>query len=220
MLQQQEQRSDQQSGKRHDHDANPANPPPPPLPNYHFPQPPSPSHNHYNPPPPQLSTIDPKSPLANHVHLTPWPLHYRATSPPKYYGNADPRKFLMSYEATIASVGGDVATLDKSPIISLDDAAANWCSRLPPGCIHFWSQLKEKFLLYFQGFQTKHDSEEDFLSCTQREKVTLPNFYRRFLQLKAQAPRCQTMRLSPKQSKPCEPDLYTVIPSESDPRQC
>jgi hypothetical protein len=30
--------------------------------------------------------------------------------------------------------------------------------------------------------------EEDFLSCAQREKETLPNFYRRFLQLKAQAP--------------------------------
>jgi hypothetical protein len=30
--------------------------------------------------------------------------------------------------------------------------------------------------------------EEDFLSCAQREKETLPNFYWRFLQLKAQAP--------------------------------
>jgi hypothetical protein len=30
--------------------------------------------------------------------------------------------------------------------------------------------------------------EEDFLSCAQREKETLLSFYRRFLQLKAQAP--------------------------------
>jgi hypothetical protein len=30
--------------------------------------------------------------------------------------------------------------------------------------------------------------KEDFLSCAQREKETLPNFYQRFLQLKAQAP--------------------------------
>jgi hypothetical protein len=43
-------------------------------------------------------------------------------------------------------------------------------------------------LLNFQGFQVKLDSEEDFLSCTQREKETLPNFYRRFLQMKAQVP--------------------------------
>jgi hypothetical protein len=47
--------------------------------------------------------------------------------------------------------------------------------------------LKEKFLLNFQGFQVKLDLEEDFLSCIQREKETVPNFYRRFLQMKAQA---------------------------------
>jgi hypothetical protein len=48
--------------------------------------------------------------------------------------------------------------------------------------------LKEKFLVNFLGFQEELDSEEDFLSCTQREKETLPNFYWRFLQMKAQAP--------------------------------
>jgi hypothetical protein len=47
--------------------------------------------------------------------------------------------------------------------------------------------LKEKSLLNFQGFQSELDTEEDFLSCAQREKETLPNFYRRFLQAKAQA---------------------------------
>jgi hypothetical protein len=32
------------------------------------------------------------------------------------------------------------------------------------------------------------DTEEDFLSCAQQEKETLPNFYQRFIQLKAQVP--------------------------------
>jgi hypothetical protein len=58
----------------------------------------------------------------------------------------------MSYEAAITLAGGDEATLAKSLIISLEDAAANWYSRLPPGCIYSWPQLKEKFLLNFQGF--------------------------------------------------------------------
>jgi hypothetical protein len=38
-------------------------------------------------------------------------------------------------------------------------------------------------------FQAELDIEEDFLSCTEREKETLSNFYRRFLQLKDQAPK-------------------------------
>jgi hypothetical protein len=94
----------------------------------------------------------------------------------------------MSNEAAIASIGGDEATLIKSLIISLEDAAANWYSRFSLGCIYSWPQLKEKFLLNFQGFQAELDSEQDFLSCIQREKETLPNFYLRFLQMKAQAP--------------------------------
>jgi hypothetical protein len=93
----------------------------------------------------------------------------------------------MSYKAAIASVGGVEATLAKSLIISLEDAATNWYSRLWPGCIYSWPQLKEKFLLNFQGFQAEHDLEEDFLSCIQREKETLPNFCWRFLHMKAQA---------------------------------
>jgi hypothetical protein len=93
----------------------------------------------------------------------------------------------MCYEAAIASGRGDNATITKSLIITLEDVATNWYSKLPPGCIYSWQQLKEKFLLNFQGFQAELDMEEDFLSYAQREKETLPNFYRRFLQFEAQA---------------------------------
>jgi hypothetical protein len=51
--------------------------------------------------------------------------------PPKYHGNTDPRKFIRCYQTAKASVGGDEATLAKSLIISLEDVATNWYSRLP-----------------------------------------------------------------------------------------
>jgi hypothetical protein len=104
------------------------------------------------------------SPITNHHHhqITNSSNHlphlYRnlATQTPRARSpaicNSDPGKLLMCYEATIASVGGDEATLTKPLIISLEDVAANWYSRLPPGCIYFWQQLKEKFLRNFQGF--------------------------------------------------------------------
>jgi hypothetical protein len=83
----------------------------------------------------------------------------------------------MCYEATIASAGGNNATLAKSIVISLEDATANWYSRLPPKCIYSWPQLKQKFLLNFQGFQAELDTKKDFMSCAQREKEMLPIFY-------------------------------------------
>jgi hypothetical protein len=116
-------------------------PPPPPSPPHnqipHQPHQPPPLQNHLFqlPLPPQMGTIDPKSTLVEHLQLTPWPLHYRAMPPPKYHGNTNPHKFLMCYEAAIALAGGDKANLAKSLIISLEDAAANWYSRLP--CIVF-----------------------------------------------------------------------------------
>jgi hypothetical protein len=88
----------------------------------------------------------------------------------------------MCYEATITSASSDEATLTKSLIISLEGVAANWYSRLPLKCIYSCGSLN------FHGFQAELSIEEDFLSSTQHEKETLPNFYRRFLQLKAQAP--------------------------------
>jgi hypothetical protein len=134
-------------------------------------QPPPPQNHLFQPPlPPYMGIIDPKSPLAKHLHLTPWPLHYRAVPPPKYRGNTDPRKFHMCYEATIASAGGDETTLKKSLIISLEDAAANWYSRLPPHCIYSSQHLKDEILLNFQGFQVELDIEEDFISYIQKER--------------------------------------------------
>jgi hypothetical protein len=44
---------------------------------------------------------------------------------PKYYGESDPRKFLVCYEVVIALSGGDDTALTKSFIISLENVAAN-----------------------------------------------------------------------------------------------
>jgi hypothetical protein len=57
----------------------------------------------------------------------------------------------MCYKAAIASAEGNEATLTKSLIISLEDATVNWYSRLPPRSMYSWQQLKEGFLLNFQG---------------------------------------------------------------------
>jgi hypothetical protein len=122
--------------------------------------------NKARPKPPSLfGAIDNKCPLTNDLQLATLPPQYRATTPPKYYGDSDPHKFLICYEATITSSRGDEATLAKSFIISLEGTIANWYVRLQPRSIHSWHHLREKFLVYFQGV----------------EKESLPNFCRRFL---------------------------------------
>jgi hypothetical protein len=87
----------------------------------------------------------------------------------------------MSYEVAIASSGGDDTTLTKSFIISLENATTNLYARLPSRSIASWAQLKEKFMVNFQGFQVDINTEEDFFSCQQYERETLLDFFRRFV---------------------------------------
>jgi hypothetical protein len=96
--------------------------------------------------------------------------------------------YIASYYSGIVEHCSSYSNARGVTVISLEDASTNWYCRLPPCCIHSWQQLKDKILLNFQGFQAELDTKEDFLSCVQKEREPLLNFYQRFLQLKAQAP--------------------------------
>jgi hypothetical protein len=133
-------------------------------------------------------TINNRCSLANNFQLAPWPPQYIAALPLKYQGDSDSCKFLMCYETTIASSWGNSTTFAKSFIISHESAIANWYVRLQPRSITSWGQLKEKFLINFQGFQAEIRTVEDVLSYQQYKRETLSDFFRRFLHLKAQTP--------------------------------
>jgi hypothetical protein len=56
--------------------------------------------------------FDDASPLAAELHATPWPPSYKPPQLPMYDGHSDPKQFLMSYEATISSYGGNIAVIE------------------------------------------------------------------------------------------------------------
>jgi hypothetical protein len=58
--------------------------------------------------------FDDASPLAAELQATPWPPSYKPPQLPMYDGHFDPKQFLMSYEATISSYGGNTAVMAKS----------------------------------------------------------------------------------------------------------
>jgi hypothetical protein len=59
-------------------------------------------------------TFDDASPLVAELQAIPWPQSYKPPQLPMYDGHSDPRQFLMSYEATISSYGGNAAVMAKS----------------------------------------------------------------------------------------------------------
>jgi hypothetical protein len=50
--------------------------------------------------------FDDASPLSLELQATSWPPSYKPPQLPMYDGHSDPKQFLMSYEATISSYGG------------------------------------------------------------------------------------------------------------------
>jgi hypothetical protein len=72
-----------------------------------------------------------------------------------YDALSDTKQFLMSYEATISSYGGNLVVMAKSFVMAVRNVAQTWYSSLQPRTITLWQELKEMLLTSFQGFQSK-----------------------------------------------------------------
>jgi hypothetical protein len=79
--------------------------------------------------------FDDASPLAAELQATPWPPSYKPPQLPMYDGHSDPKRILMSYEATISSYGGNTAIMAKSFVMAVRSVAQTWYSSLQPGTI-------------------------------------------------------------------------------------
>jgi hypothetical protein len=97
-------------------------------------------------------TFDDASPLAAEMQAIPWPPSYKPPQLPMYDGHSDPKQFLMSYEATISSYGGNATVMAKSFVMALKNVAQTWYSSLRPGIITSWQKLKDMLVTSFQGF--------------------------------------------------------------------
>jgi hypothetical protein len=99
-----------------------------------------------------------------------------------YDGHSDPKQFLMSYEATISSYGGNAA------VMAVRNVAQTWYSSLWPRTITSWQKLKDMLVTSFQGIQTKPVTAQALFQCTQDHEEYLQAYVRWFLRLRAQAP--------------------------------
>jgi hypothetical protein len=99
--------------------------------------------------------FDDASPLSAELQATPWPPSYKPPQLPMYDRHSDPKQFLMSYEATISSYGGNTTVMAKSFVMAVKNVAQTWYSSLRPGTITSWQKLKDMLITSFQGFQTK-----------------------------------------------------------------
>jgi hypothetical protein len=105
-----------------------------------------------------------------------------------YDWHSDTKQFLMSYEATKSSYGGNAAVMAKSFVMAVQNVAQTWYSSLRPGTIMSWQKLKDMLVTSFQSFQTKPVTAQALFQCTQDHEKYIQAYVRRLLRLRAQAP--------------------------------
>jgi hypothetical protein len=76
--------------------------------------------------------------IAAELQATLWPPSYKPPHLPMYDGHSDSKQFLMSYEATISSYGGNTAVMAKSFVMVVRSVAQTWYSSLQPRTITSW----------------------------------------------------------------------------------
>jgi hypothetical protein len=105
-----------------------------------------------------------------------------------YDGHSDPKQFLMSYESTISTYGGNTAVMAKSFVVAVRSVAQTWYSSLRLGKITSWQKLKDMLVTSFHGFQTKPVTAQALFQCAQDHEEYLQAYVRRFLRIRAQVP--------------------------------
>jgi hypothetical protein len=111
--------------------------------------------------------------LAAELQATLWLSSYKPPQLPMYDGHSDPKPFLMSYEATISSYGGNTVVTAKSFVMPVRSVAKTWYSSLRSGTIMSWQKLKDMLVTSFQGFQTKSMTAQALLQCTQDQEIVI-----------------------------------------------
>ena len=94
----------------------------------------------------------------------------------------------MSFEAVVASAGGNEAVLAKSFIIAAEGDALAWYSMLKPSSVYSWEDLHDKILANFKGFTSESLTSMDLFQCKQNQGEALKHYFQKFRQMKAKAP--------------------------------
>jgi hypothetical protein len=132
--------------------------------------------------------VDSESPLSIGLQTAPWLPKFKPISLPKYNGFGNSRQFLMRYESAVNSAGGDDVALAKSFITACEGPVLNWYSLLQPHSVCSWVNLKTKYMQAFQMFHDTTAKSSDLYNCKQKDRESLRNFVRRFMQQRSQIP--------------------------------
>jgi len=83
----------------------------------------------------------------------------------------------MSFEAAMASAGGNDTVLAKSFVVAAEGNALAWYSMLKPSSVYSWEDLHDKIIANFKGFTTESLTSMDLFHCKQNHGEALKDYF-------------------------------------------
>jgi hypothetical protein len=83
----------------------------------------------------------------------------------------------MSFEAAVASTGGNETVLAKSFVIVVEGDMLAWYSMLKPSTVYSWENLHDKILANFKGFTSESLTSTDLFQCKQNQGEALRDYF-------------------------------------------
>jgi len=83
----------------------------------------------------------------------------------------------MSFEAAVASAGGNDTVLAKSFVIAAEGDALAWYSMLRPSLVYLWEDLRDKIIANFKGFTIESLTTIDLFQCKQNQGEALRDYF-------------------------------------------
>lgn len=82
--------------------------------------------------------VVPVSPLSVEFESAPWPHRFNTNTLPHYDREYDPNDFLMKFEVTVESNGGDATMKAKVVVMDVKGEVQYWYANVPKGHITSW----------------------------------------------------------------------------------
>lgn len=121
---------------------------------------------------PQDREADTSLPLSSSIQSTMWPPRFAGVRLPTFAEVTDPKEFFMRYKTAVESAeGGDRMKVKALPM-ALEGIAGTWYSKMAPGSIRSWIQLKRALSAHFRGNHAKPVRCADLAAYVQKERVT------------------------------------------------
>lgn len=115
---------------------------------------------------PDVREAEASLPLSAAIQSAVWPPPRLAgVRLPTFAGVTDPKEFFMRYETVVESAGGGDQIKAKALHMALEGIAGTLYSKLAPGSITSWIQLKKALSAHFRGNHAKLVRCADLAAC-------------------------------------------------------